>query len=171
MLLQMALILAIIGTITEVLIVHNIKYVDKLYTVGSRLFWVKRWHVQGVIWNTIGSFALSYVQGIMFGATGLVIALSGALSTGISMLYFELEKWIQKTYNVPTILAYLRVYQDQIKKTMADGLQLALDVWRAFVWFLKLITLPIRLARRGHAWWSNFKSQFLSTPTTKGVSA
>lgn len=170
MLFQMALVLAIVGTLTEVLIVHKIKYVDKLYTKGSHLFWVKSWHVDGVIWNSVGSFALSYAQGKMFGATGLVIALSGALSTGISMGYFELEKWIQKTYNVPTILAFFKIYQVQIKKTMADALQLALDVWRAFVWFLKVITFPIRVIRGGKAKWNNFKLQYLSLPTTKGAS-
>lgn len=170
MLFQMALVLAVIGTITEILIVHNIKYVDKLYTQGSHLFWIKSWHVKGMIWNTIGSFVLSWAQGKMFGAEGLVIACGGAFSTAMSQVYFLAEKYVQDTYGHETIYKFISAQGDEIKKTVADGLQLARDVWKVVKFCLKVITFPVWGTRAAIRGWNSFKSQYLSLPTTKGAS-
>ena len=168
MLMQMAWILAVIGTVTEVMLVHKIAYVDKLYTQGSNLLWVKRWHVDGVVWNTVGSFLLSYVQGIMFGASGLVIAVGGALGTGISMLYFELEKWIQKTYNYDTVLQFIKAQIPELKIQIARGVTLARDVWKFVRFILRVLTFPWWGTRAVLRWWDNFRNTYLAT-TKKGV--
>jgi hypothetical protein len=167
MLMQMAWILAIIGTITEVMLVHKVKYVDKAYTKGTNLLWVKKWHVDGVVWNTVGSFGLSYVQGIMFGATGLVIAVGGALGTGLSMLYFELEKWIQSTYGHKTVLLYIKAQLPKIKEATAKTWQLAKDVWKVIHFCLKVITFPVWGTRAAINWWNNARIRLFTT--TEGV--
>jgi hypothetical protein len=156
----MALILALVGMATEIAIVHKIKYVDKLYTKGSNLFWVSKWHVDGVVWNSIGSFLLSYVQGAMFGATGLVIALSGALSTGLSQGYFIIEKWVQNTYGFDTIYDCLKAQVDvlkarmpQIKKQATDLWVLTKDVWRLMKFLLKVATFPFWGYRAAKTWY------------------
>lgn len=159
MLMQMAWILAIIGTITEVLLVHKIKYVDKAYTKGTNLLWVPSWHVDGVVWNTVGSFGLSYVQGIMFGATGLVIAVGGALGTGLSMIYFEIEKWVQNTYGFDTIFAFLKDRLAVLKACTPQIKQALLDTWGVIYWFWRVITWPIRTRRRIKNWYSNLHTQ------------
>lgn len=163
MLLQMAMILALIGTMTEVLLVHKVRYVDKLYTKGSNLFWISRWHVDGMVWNTVGSFALSAAQGKMFGATGLVIAMSGAISTGISQAYFSIETYVQKTYGHNTILEFLKAQAPEIKSQVANLWQLAKDVWRVVYFVLKVITFPIWGTRKAIAWWNSVSLNPFST--------
>jgi hypothetical protein len=113
---------------------------------------------------------------MMFGATGLVIAVGGALGTGLSMLYFELEKWIQKTYGYATILLFLKAQSSalqarmpEIKVQIAQTWQLAKDVWGVIRFFLKLITFPFwgwRWAKRG---WNDIQAKYMPTTVTKGV--
>jgi hypothetical protein len=155
MLLQMALILAVMGTVTEVLLVHKIKYVDKLYHEGSNLFWYHKWHVEGMVWNTIGSFVLSYAQGKMFGATGLVIAMSGAISTGLSQIYFAAEAWVQKEYGYETIHKWIKASAPNVKSELANLWQLAKDVWHVIYIVLKVITFPFWMFRAGKQYYRN----------------
>lgn len=147
MLMQMAMVLAIIGTLTEILLVHKIKFIDHLYHDGSNLFWIKKWHVEGMVWNTIGSFALSFAQGKMFGATGLVIAMSGALSTGFSQIYFAAEKYIQDNYDQDTILEWIKASTPNIKEQAANLWQLGKDLWHVIYIVLRVITFPFWMIR------------------------
>ena len=154
MLLQMALILGIVGVITEVMLVHGVGWIKRLYTHGGL-------GIKGVVWNTIGSFLISYGQGIMFGATGLVIAMSGAISTGISQLYFTCEEAIEKAYGDETILKFLKRFvaenKVEIQSKISDGVQMLRDAWKICVFILRVITFPFRAYRSIKSNLINFK--------------
>lgn len=158
MLMQMAMILAIIGTLTEILLVHKVKFIDRLYHDGSHILWVQRWHVEGMVWNTIGSFALSFAQGKMFGATGLVIAMSGALSTGFSQVYFALENYIKAKHGFPTLLAYCKDRFAAFRQATKGLGQVLADLWQVIVFAAKVITAPFRAARWTKNHYNNFKA-------------
>ncbi len=117
-----------------------------------------------MVWNTIGSFTLSFAQGKMFGATGLVIAMSGAISTGMSQLYFVAEKWVQDNTQHKTIYEYLMAQYNSLKERgpkIREGfdnmVQLAKDLWKVIYFCLKVITFPIWGTRNVLNWLDSHK--------------
>lgn len=162
MLLQMAFILAIVGVVTEVMLVHGSKTIHRLYTKGLG-------PIKGVYWNTIGSFALSGFQGLFFGADGLVIAMAGAMSAGISQVYFVLEEAIEKATGHTTIYKAIQHYweefkqnrYDSIKKSCASFFQMMQDLWKVIKFVIKVITFPLWGYRAAKTHVLNAKAQVM----------
>lgn len=133
MLLTMALILAVAGTVSEVVLVHNIKWLDKLYLNGGL-------GVSGDVWNFIGSLFLSVAMGACFAADGVTVFLGGALGGLFSAVYFKAERGLEAAgWDRPRI-------KTEWEKNKALAIRYTILMFRVLKFCIKTITAPIRAA-------------------------
>ena len=132
MLMQMAIMIGVLGAVTEIGLVHKIKIIDRLYTKGGL-------GLDGYIWNYLGSLLLSIIQGKAFGAGGLVIAMASVVGGGVSQGYFELEKYIQKHYKDATVLDYLKRMKEENAEALALGMKKTIETGKELIAFIKAI--------------------------------
>lgn len=150
MLLQIGLVIAIISTITEIMVVHGSKIIAHLYTHGLG-------PIKGIWFNTAGSFALSYLIGMLCQAEGVTVMLGFALSTGMSQLYFALEKWVQDNKGFATIFEYGKDRYHALRQATKGLGELLTNLWKVIVITLKIITAPIRAAQWTKTKYNNIK--------------
>ena len=148
MLLWIGLIIAVISTFTEIKLVHGAKWIDTLYTKGFM-------GIDGVYFNTAGSFILSWVIGMLFGATGLTVMLGGALSTGMSQMWFMVENQLKENgYTWES-------FKEEYSQKMTDFAQLMRDFWKVIVFCIRVITFPIWGTRAAVLWFNETKAKLI----------
>jgi len=127
-----------------------------VYTQGLK---IGPWRIEGVYFNTAGSFALSYIIGLMFSAEGLTVLFGGILSTGMSQAYFSAEGfcndqgWSFKSAGATGRRMVGRTRSIKARGSMiySDFRQPILDIITMMKWFVRIITFPFTLARRSSA--------------------
>lgn len=148
-----AYIVAAASVITEILLVHGSSFIQRLYTRGLG-------KIPGVYFNTAGSFALSWFTGRLFGATGVTIAMAGAISTGVSMVYFKVEEFIYLKTGHATLGKAWVAFKPTLKEKGEDFWVMAQDLWKVFCWFCRVITFPVRKWRQIREWGERTKVRF-----------
>lgn len=99
----------------------------------------QRVFITPIVWNTVGSFVLSWIIGMLFSATGMTVMLGGVISTALSQAYFSTENAVSK----------VKVSGGQAKEVWNDFWPLLRDIGAIIKWTLRFITLPLQLARKG----------------------
>jgi hypothetical protein len=92
------------------------------------------WHkmsVKSQAFNLLGSIALSYVLGMLFGASGLIALMAGIVSTVITVPYYS----------------GLRYIEDNETK-VTENVQIVKDAGRGIWFFVKFIGFPFRVVRK-----------------------
>lgn len=148
MLLTMGVIIALVSTFVEIKLVHGAKWLDTLYTKGML-------GIDGIWFNTIGSFALSWLIGIMFGATGTTVLLGGMFSTAMSQAWFMAENKLKE--NGYTWETFRATYSEKI----GDFVQLMRDFGKVIIFTLRVITFPIWGTRAAILWFNTTKAKFV----------
>jgi hypothetical protein len=164
MLLTAALIMAIISCYTEVKLVHGSATIRKYYVEGKTIWnplslvkvGPKTVFIEGVWFNTAGSFLLSYIIGAMFSATGMTVMLGGAISTGLSQMWFSSEAFAKDhNLSVNRMRNAIGRNTEAVKNTWNDFRQPLVDFGKIVLWTLRIITLPFVFARRAAQWYNN----------------
>lgn len=153
MFLTMGIVLGVISTFTEVKMVHGIPFVARLYEHGLTIW---KWKIEGIIFNTLGSFVLSWILGLMFAADGLTVMFGAITSTGFSQMYFSSEKyahsmgWSVKGFKagVTTNVLRFRSAKTATVKLYHDFRQPIKDITSFVLLTLKFITFPFVVVRR-----------------------
>lgn len=127
MLLQMVILMTIASTVVEGFIAW--------YLPGWRAL-TKKFRLLDILF----SFFLSYILGKMFGAQGVVIAISGVASTMTSMPMYPAMDWYEKN-------------QSEVKVAYSKVRQTTIDCAILFYKLCRLITIPIRMGRWCHQQW------------------
>jgi hypothetical protein len=148
-LLTMALIIAGVSTYSEVKLVHASAWLRNLYVHGKG-------GIDGVYFNTAGSFILSWLMGVLFGASGVTVFLGGILSTGMSQAYFSAEGFVQdrgwslekaKTRSSQLQSSY-RSKKAAATKVADDFRQPVKDLMSLILVIIKIIVAPVVAIRK-----------------------
>lgn len=161
MLLTIGLVIAVVSTYVEVKLIHGSSTLRRLYVHGFG-------RIEGVYFNTAGSFVLSYIIGVMFGATGLTVLFGGIISTGLSQMYFSSEKFFQDNgwslakvkHSVTKTTHSVGRAKSNLMDIYHDFRQPIKDVVALFLAFLKVITFPLVLLRKTSASYSQAKAKY-----------
>lgn len=151
MLLQMIILMTIASAVFEIQTVRSIPWLRRLY---QRFSWLDK----------LASIGISYVLGTLFGAGGVVIAISAAASTLLTMWYWPVEEDIDRAWaNVKALWDR----RSELKEAYEQFIFAAKAVWSLILIPIKLIMAIIRggmwLAEKyqtGHAKVMDFKSKF-----------
>lgn len=160
MLLTIGFVIAVVSTYVEVKLIHGSAALRRLYVHGIA-------GIEGVYFNTAGSFVLSYLIGVMFGATGLTVLFGGVISTGMSQMYFSAEGFCEENgWSVAKVKNSLRRTTNSISRAKSSTVELyhdfrqpIKDVFMLFLAFLKVITFPLVLLRKTSASYSQAKTR------------
>lgn len=87
------------------------------------------------------SFGLSYIMGRGFGASGLIIFVSALCSTIIAAPCYKGVAWYREAKK-----------DGALGEDIASAIQLAKDLWTVIVFFIKVITWPVRSYRKIKEW-------------------
>jgi hypothetical protein len=143
MLLIIGLMIAVVSTYTEIKLVHGSAFIRRLYVQGMG-------GIEGVWFNTAGSFLLSYLIGILFGATGLTVLFGGIVSTGLSQAYFSAEGFCSdRGWTIAGWKASANRSLNQVRDTknatvrvINDFRQPVADLGRLILIIMRVLTLP-----------------------------
>jgi hypothetical protein len=142
MLLTAGLIIALVSTYTEIKLVHGSQTIRSLYTKGMG-------KVEGIWFNTAGSFFLSYLLGAMFSADGMTVLLGAVLSTGLSQMYFSGEEFLSgREFNLSAKVQGIKDGYNTTAAIARDFKQPLLDFAKILLWTLRAITFPFAIARK-----------------------
>lgn len=132
------MILALASTWTEIKIVSKSPLIDRLYTKGF-------WRIDGIWFNTVGSFGLSALLGLLFAADGLVVFFAGALSTGLSQAYFSAKSYLNSEgWTWPRAKSVMLEHRDSLMAAREQIINYAKLLLRAAIFTIKVITAPFR---------------------------
>lgn len=143
MLLTMGIIIGLVSTFTEIKLVHGLPAIKRLYLHGA-------FGIDGIVFNTAGSFVLSFIIGTLFGADGLVVMFGGVVGAALSQFYFSVEGFTQKRgWSAAGAKKSLHHNMDQIRKAKDTTVRVAndfkqpvQDLGRLVLILLRIITLP-----------------------------
>ena len=150
MIMQAAWAIAIASTLTEVLLVHAIPPLRKLYNAGN----------VGVVANFIVSMGLSAVMGMIVQAGGTIVLIGTALSTVLSMVWFKFEDLLIKRTGKTNPLKALHVERSVINNWWEENGEVFRDLYKLIMWSLRAITYPIRKYRSVKQSINNLKTRF-----------
>lgn len=154
-LLTMALIIAAVSTYVEIKLVHGSDWLRQLYTRGAL-------GIEAVYWNTAGSFFLSWIVGILFGASGTTVFIGGVVSTGLSQAFFSIEGFMG-THDLTLERAKIKASQLQssyrskknaVDKVVDDFRQPTADLLSLILVIIKIIVSPVVAIRKVSATYS-----------------
>lgn len=156
--LTMAVILAILSAWVELRFVRHIPILNHLMEHGLG-------PIDAALINLVFSIAISVGLGMLFGVNGLIGFMGGLGSTAITNFYYPHEQDVKKLgqwfHDLPVKTAALTA---KAKKNWADFRQPIIDFAKMVLWFLRVITTPVRWLRTASVWYSNRRSTASSIP-------
>lgn len=167
MLLTMGLILAFMSAAMEVVLVHNIGFLAKIYKTGFNIPLTKflkngPWHVHGEIINIGMSILLSVLVGKVFGVKGgLTIMFAGIVSTLMTEPWFAMERAIGRDIHP---IAETKALMLRFKTIWARAVRLYADfagavhtTWKGICLFFKVIFFPFVMIHKASLKYNAYK--------------